>query len=324
MKILVTGGAGYIGSLAVKRLLDQGYEVIVIDDLSNSTYESLENLNVNFYLADIRDYDQIDLIFKQHKDIHTIMDFAAKLDVAESNSNPELYYDVNVNGLKVILDVAVKYNIKNFIFSSTAAVYGLLDKKLELIKEEDPTVPSNPYGNTKLIGEMMLQDYARKYNFNYIIFRYFNVVGHVKYGSTLSDITTVLPNIIRAINEKKEMKIFGGDYNTPDGTCIRDFIHVSDLVNAHINVIGNMNESNSGIYNLSIGKGTSILELVKLSEKELEKEIPYQIIDRRVGDPVVSAASNEKYLKAFQWDIEYQNIGNMIKETYYSWLDYLK
>lgn len=320
--ILVTGGAGYIGSYTVKKLLDLKYNVIIVDDLSTSTFESLEGLDVKFHNVDIRNANELEKVFASYEKIDYVFDFAARLIVEESVENPELYYDVNVIGLKNVLDMTVKYNVSNFIFSSTAAVHGLLDKKSGLISEEDPTIPSNPYGTTKLIGEFMVKDYSKKYGFNFVIFRYFNVVGHVKYGTTLSDLTTILPRIVDAIQNDVPLTVNGTDYDTPDGTCVRDFIHLEDLVQAHINLIGRLNSETKGIYNLSIGKGTGVIELIHETEKCLNIKINYNNGPRRIGDPIVSAASNKKYLDTFPWEIKYPEIGEMIEETYKSWEKY--
>lgn len=321
MKFLVTGGCGYIGSLAVKKLLKNQHEVIIVDDLSTGNLEAINGLNVIFEECDIRNYELLDAVFKKY-DIDFVMDFAAKLVVEQGQENPELYYDVNVNGLKNVLDAMVNNNVKKIIFSSTAAVYGLLDKGNSLICEDDSTVPSNTYGNTKLIGELMVKDYSLRYGLDFLIFRYFNVVGNVKYGEKLENITTIVPVIINAINNNKYLTVNGDDYETRDGSTIRDFIHIEDLVDAHIIGANNLNAKNSGIYNLSIGTGTTILELIELSSKELNKEINFIVGDRRQGDPVVSAASNDKFMNSFDWKINYTDIGMMIKETFYAWEEY--
>lgn len=318
MKILVTGGCGYIGHYAVEQLLEKGHEVIVLDDLSTGFKEGII-AETTFYQVDIRDRDAVFNVFANHK-IDLVMDFAARLIVEESNSNPSLYYDVNVNGLRTILDAMVEYDVKDIIFSSTAAVHGLLDKGDSLIVETDPTIPSNPYGETKLAGEKMIEWYAKAYGLNYVIFRYFNVVGGIKPGASVEDFTTIVPMIISSIKNDVQLKVFGGDYQTRDGSCIRDFIHVIDLVNAHTLVVENMAQIESGVYNLSIGVGTSIIELISAASNVLEKEIDYKICDRRIGDPVISAASNEKIKSAIDWEIEYPHINEMILDAYKSWI----
>lgn len=317
MKILVTGGCGYIGHYAVESLISRGHEVVIVDDLSTGFKEGKHEEAI-FYEVDIRDGEALDRIFKEHK-IDLVMDFAARLIVEESNQNPSLYYDVNVNGLRCVLDAMKDNKVKNIIFSSTAAVHGLLDKGNELITETDPTIPSNPYGETKLVGERMIQWYAEAYDMNFIIFRYFNVVGGSKPGATVEDFTTILPKIISSIKNKEQLKVFGGDYDTRDGSCIRDFIHVEDLVSAHILAVEELETIESGVYNLSIGTGTSVLELISAAANTLDKEIDYKICDRRQGDPVVSAASNEKIMNAVNWEIKYPTINQMVKEAYESW-----
>ncbi len=317
MKVLVTGGCGYIGHYAVEELLSKGHEVVVVDDLSTGYKEGI-NPDTEFHQVDIRNYDQLNAVFKNNS-IDLVMDFAARLIVEESVINPGLYYDVNVNGLRNVLEAMVENNVKNIIFSSTAAVHGLLDKGDELINEEDPTVPSNPYGETKLVGERMIEWYAKAHDLNYVSFRYFNVVGGVKPGASVEDFTTIVPKIISSIKNNEQLKVFGGDYNTRDGSCIRDFIHVKDLVEAHILVTEKFDQIESGVYNLSIGIGTSVIELIEATTTTLNKDINYQICERRVGDPVVSAATNEKIMKVIDWEIEYPTIAKMVEEAYKSW-----
>ncbi|MFV0247085.1 MAG: UDP-glucose 4-epimerase GalE [Mycoplasmatales bacterium] len=317
MNILVTGGCGYIGHYAVQDLLDLGHNVIVVDDLSTGYKEGINDKS-SFYQVDIRDYDKLLEVFTK-ENIDLVMDFAARLIVEESVENPALYYDVNINGLKNVLDCMVKTNVKNIIFSSTAAVHGLLNKGEELINEEDPTIPSNPYGETKLAGEKMIEWYAKAYDLNYVLFRYFNVVGGNKPGSDVSEFTTIVPRIISSIRDNKQLQVFGNDYPTRDGSTIRDFIHVYDLVSAHILMVDKIDSIESGVYNLSIGQGTTILELINSAAKTLNKEIDYKVAPRREGDPIVSAATNDKILKVIDWNIKYPTIYDMIKESYESW-----
>lgn len=316
MKILVTGGCGYIGHYAVEDLLKSGHEVVVVDDLSTGFAEGI-NPDSEFHQVDIRDYDALNSVFKGAS-IDLVLDFAARLIVEESVTNPGLYYDVNVKGLKNVLDAMVENDVKNIIFSSTAAVHGLLDKGDELINETDPTVPSNPYGETKLVGEKMIEWYAQAHGLNYVSFRYFNVVGGSKPGATVEDFTTIVPKIIASIKNNKQLKVFGGDYQTRDGSCIRDFIHVEDLVSAHMLIIEKFAEIESGVYNLSIGTGTTVIELITAASKTLNKEIDYVISEPRIGDPVVSVATNEKIMKVINWPIKYPTIEEMIAEAYKS------
>ncbi len=314
MNVLVTGGLGYIGRYAVEELLKKGHSVIVVDNLSASTKEAIIE-ETKVYIDDIRDEEAINKIFKENK-IDLVMDFAAKLIVEESVVKPDIYYDVNVNGVRVILDAMVNNNVKNIIFSSTAAVHGLLDKGTELITEQDLTIPSNPYGETKLAAEKMIKDYAKAYSLNYTIFRYFNVVGGRKIGTDVSEFTTILPRIISSIKNGTQLKVFGTDYPTRDGSCIRDFIHVYDLVEAHILVAEKIKSIESGVYNLSVGKGTTVIELINSTSKVLGIDIEYKKSKRREGDPIVSAASNEKIMNAIDWKIKYKDIEEMVKEAY--------
>lgn len=316
MKILVTGGCGYIGHYAVEELLKNGHEVVVVDDLSTGFAEGI-NPNSEFHQVDIRDFNSLNAVFKDaHIDL--VMDFAARLIVEESVTNPGLYYDVNVNGLKNVLDAMVANNVKNIIFSSTAAVHGLLDKGDDLINENDPAIPSNPYGETKLAGERMIEWYAQAYDLHYVSFRYFNVVGGSKPGATVEAFTTIVPKIISSIKNDQQLTVYGGDYQTRDGSCIRDFIHVEDLVAAHMLVTEKFSDIDSGVYNLSIGIGTTVIELIEAASTTLNKEINYVIGEHRVGDPVVSVATNEKIMKVIDWNIKYPTIQQMIAEAYES------
>ncbi len=313
MKVLVTGGAGYIGSLVCRKLLDKGVQVVIVDDLSTGFIEGVDH-RAKFYNGDIRDVDFLDNVFNSENISH-VMDFAAKLDVAESWVIPEQYYDINVFGLSNILKCMKKYCVNNIIFSSTAAVYGMLDKGNELINEEDLTIPSNPYGDTKLDGEKLIQYFCKVNNINYLIFRYFNVVGGTKPGVDVDYFTTILPKIISSIKNGNKLVINGDDYETPDGTCIRDYIHVEDLANAHILGAEQLSDENSGIYNLSIGRGTSILELITTVKNTMAVDVEFEVGPRRLGDPVVSAASSEKFNSVFKWNLIYDDFKTMIESA---------
>ncbi len=321
MNILVTGGYGYIGSHFIKDILKLGHKIVVVDDFSTGFLEALGGYDVDCQICDIRNKESLSLIFANNK-FDIVYDFAAKLIAPESVVKPELYYDVNVLGLKNVLDCMLEYNVKKIVFSSTAAVHGLLDKKNELIVETDPTVPVNPYGESKLVGEKMIESYSKAYGIDYIIFRYFNVVGSVKYGEQLSNISSVVPSLINSINTGDSFKVFGHDYPTRDGSCIRDYIHIADLVCAHTLVCDHVCEENNGVYNLSIGMGTTVFELIKQTNDALNIDIKFELAQRREGDPVISAADNSKFTSKFPWDIKYCDIGEMVKETYTSWMKY--
>lgn len=297
MKVCVIGGAGYIGSHTVYELIDDHHEVVVIDNLSTGEREAVHP-DAKFYLGDITNFEQLDDIFQQECDVKpfdAVMHFAAKIVVPESVEKPLEYYHNNVEGVRVMLAVMAKHNIKNVIFSSTAAVYGQPQKGI--CQEEDETKPINPYGETKLASEKMIQWVANAYDMNYCIFRYFNVAGahnSLKIGLNRDNLTHIIPITVQtALKVRESMNIFGDDYDTEDGTCVRDYIHVSDLAYAH--VLGMkyiVNENKSGIFNLGSSKGYSVLEVVN----EVSKYAPvdYTVGPRRAGDPAMLIASSSK------------------------------
>lgn len=320
MKVIVTGGAGYIGSVAVKDLIKKGAQVVVIDNLSLGSMDAVDP-KAEFILADIRDEEKMMEIFKKHADADLVMDFAAKLNVAESVEQPLEYYDVNVNGLRVVLKSMEENSIKKIIFSSTAAVYGMIDKGNELINEEDPIDLLTPYGSTKFAGERMIQEFSVAKDIEYVIFRYFNVAGGRKIGVELETQTTIIPAILQAVKNGHPLSIFGDDYNTPDGTCIRDYIHVEDLVDAHILAAEKLAKgtANSGIYNLAIGRGISILELIEAAQKAIGREVEHIITERRPGDPSGMAADGTKAMKEFGWQPKWTSVEEIIKDAAKAW-----
>lgn len=317
MKVLVTGGAGYIGSHAVKRLIDKKYDVIVIDNLSSSCEEAIDS-RAKFYKIDIMDSNKLDKVFKENK-IDIVMHFAAKISAPESLEYPLEYYSNNVSGTNVLLAVMKRHNVNNIVFSSTAAVYGLLDKGNEVIVETDPTVPINPYGQTKLAAEDMIRWANNAYGLNYIIFRYFNVAGNSKIGSEPHSQSAVIPKILNvAGGECNNFCIFGDDYNTKDGTCIRDYIHVEDLVEAHVLAAEKMyiKQHENGIYNLGNGKGFTVLEIFNKAALVTGLSIPMEIGPRRKGDPIISVASSQKARLKLGWKPKYKNIEEIIKSAW--------
>lgn len=320
MKVIVTGGAGYIGSVAVNNLIETGNEVIVIDDLSLGSLEAV-NSKAKFYLGDIRDEEKMLEIFNENSDADLVMDFAAKLNVAESVEQPLEYYDVNVNGLRVVLKSMEAVGINKIIFSSTAAVYGMIDKGTELINENDPIDLLTPYGSTKYAGERMIQEFANTKGIQYVIFRYFNVAGGRKIGVDLETQTTIIPAILTAVKNGKALKIFGNDYPTPDGTCVRDYIHVNDLVDAHVKAANGLYKGNvnSGIYNLAIGRGISILELIEAAETAIGKTVEHVFTDRRPGDPSGMAADGSKAMNEFGWTPKWTDVEAIIKDAAIAW-----
>ncbi|MGL5088145.1 MAG: UDP-glucose 4-epimerase GalE [Cetobacterium sp.] len=318
-KILVTGGAGYIGSHAVVELLDSGYEVIVLDNLENG-YVDLVDKRAKFYKGDIRDISSFEKVFSDNK-IDTVMNFAGYIKVGESVIEPNMYYLNNTYGVMNIIEVMKKYNVKNIIFSSTAAVYGEVDCE-GLVYEDYPTNPINPYGASKLMAERVILDAAKAYNINYSIFRYFNVGGaHEKYqiGQKGDGVTALIPIILQtAKGEREKLSIYGDNYLTEDGTGIRDYIHVVDLVRAHIAALPCLEKNISDIYNLGNGNGFSVLQMLNAAKKVTGVEIKSEVIERRAGDPASVVASSEKARKVLGWEPEYVDVAKII-DTAWNW-----
>lgn len=317
--ILVTGGAGYIGSHAVVELLDSGYNVIVLDNLENG-YIELVDKRAKFYQGDIRDINSFENIFKENE-IDAVMNFAGYIKVGESVFEPNKYYLNNTYGVMNVAEVMKKYNVKNIIFSSTAAVYGEV-KCDGLVYEDYPTAPINPYGASKLMAERVIIDAAKAYGINYSIFRYFNVGGaHEKYhiGQKGDGVTALIPIILQAAKgEREKLSIYGDDYPTKDGTGIRDYIHVVDLVRAHIAALPALDKNISGIYNLGNGNGFSVLEMLNAAKKVTNIDIKSEVVEKREGDPASVVAASEKARDILGWKPEYTDVEKII-ETAWNW-----
>jgi UDP-glucose 4-epimerase len=287
VRILVTGGAGYIGSHVVKLLLENtNNEIIVLDSLITgfqSTIDTLQTIRkFKFIQADLSNWDIIENIFK-NENFNGIIHFAASLIVPESVQNPLKYYLNNTANTTNLVQLATKYNIKKLIFSSTAAVYGepSIDKVKNGIKEDFPTNPINPYGQSKLFSEKIIQDSAKVSDLKYVIFRYFNVAGaspDLKIGQKTLNATHLIKVASEcAINKREKISIFGDDYPTPDGTCIRDYIHVVDLASAHIKALEYLNNNDSDIFNIGYSKGFSVKDVIytmkKISNKDFKVDM---------------------------------------------------
>lgn len=311
-KILVTGGAGYIGSHTVLELLNAGYEVVVVDNLYNSSKKSLEIVKretkkeIKFYQADVRDKEKLEEIFKNEKNIFAVIHFAGLKAVGESCEIPLAYYDNNISGTICLCEVMEKYNCKNIIFSSSATVYG--DPKEVPITENFDLSVTNPYGRTKLMLEEILRDvHNADNNWNVVLLRYFNPIGAHICGDMGEDPNGIPNNLLPyitqvAVGKLKQVSVFGNDYDTKDGTGVRDYIHVVDLAKGHVKAIKKL-EKNSGVsvYNLGTGKGYSVLEVIKNMEKAVGEKIPYIITERRKGDIAECYADSSKAEKELNW-----------------------
>lgn len=316
MKILVTGGAGYIGSHTCVELLEAGYDVVVVDNLYNASEKSIERIreitgkDLTFYKADILDYDALDQIFSDEK-VDCVIHFAGLKAVGESVAKPLEYYQNNIAGTLVLCDVMRKHGVKNIIFSSSATVYG--DPAFIPITEKCPKgTPTNPYGWTKHMIEQILTDFhTADAEWNVILLRYFNPIGAHKSGLIGEDPKGIPNNLLPyvaqvAIGKLECLGVFGDDYDTPDGTGVRDYIHVVDLAQGHVKAIDKIKE-NPGvkIYNLGTGKGYSVLDVVKAFEKACGHKIPYAIKPRRPGDIATCYSDASLAKEELGWEAQY-------------------
>ena len=303
--ILVTGGAGYIGSHLVLSLLEQSKEVIVFDSLELGHIEIIEKLKeygkLKFIQGNLKNLDEIRGVFLSNK-IESVVHFAAYSQVAESVINPQKYYYNNVYGTLNLLNAMLEFGVKKIVFSSTAATYG--EPEYSPIDENHPQKPINPYGNSKLMIEKILDDYDRAYNLRSVRLRYFNVAGadsSARIGEWHEPETHLIPNVLKATSDKV-FKLFGTDYDTPDGTCIRDYINVEDLADAHIKALEYLDNGGvTNFFNLGTKEGNSVKEVFSYCEKIKEDKIPLEICPRRSGDPAKLVADNTKALSELGW-----------------------
>lgn len=317
MKILVVGGAGYIGSHAVKQLIENGDEVIVIDNLETGHRESIPQ-NVPFYQVDIRNKEELKAVLEK-ENVDGVIHFAANSLVGESMTNPLKYYNNNVTGTETLLEVLIETGVKNIVFSSTAATYGEVTEMP--ILESTPTSPTNTYGETKLAIEKMLKWTHEAHALNYVCLRYFNVAGADESGTIGEAHTTethLIPLILQVpLGQRPHITVFGTDYPTKDGTCIRDYIHITDLVNAHILALRYlMAGGESNIFNLGSNTGYSVLEMIEAARAVTGHPIPMEIGERRAGDPALLIASSEKAKKVLGWQPQYTDIKYIIASAW--------
>ena len=319
MKILVTGGLGFIGSHTVVCLQEHGYEVVIIDNLYNTRIEVLENITKitgkkpDYYNIDVRDKKAVQDFFTANQDIKGVIHFAASKAVNESVVNPLLYYENNINALVYILQELEKLNQVKFIFSSSCTVYGQAD--LMPITENAPLKQAmSPYGNTKSIGEEIIHDVATVTTIDAILLRYFNPIGAHE-SALIGELPLGIPqNLVpfitqTAIRKREMLSVYGNDYPTADGTCIRDYIHVVDLAEAHVialkRLLENKNLEKVETFNLGTGKGSSVLEVIESFEKVSEVKLPYKIVDRRAGDIIEAFANTDKANEVLGWKAKY-------------------
>lgn len=317
MRLLVLGGAGYIGSHTALELIKKGHEVIVVDNLVTG-YEKAVPDKAVFYQGDIRNFDFLDNLFKTEK-IDAVIHFAAYSLVGESVTNPLKYYDNNLYGTKVLLEAMIKNNVNKIVFSSTAATYG--EPENIPILESDRTCPTNPYGETKLAMEKMFHWASKAHGLSYVSLRYFNACGADatgQIGEAHNPESHLIPLVLQVPNGKREsVSIYGTDYDTPDGTCIRDYIHVTDLAEAHILAVEYLaNGGESDIFNLGNGVGYSVREVIETARNVTGHPIPATEVPRRAGDPARLVASGEKAKRVLGWEPKIKKLDEIIASAW--------
>ena len=319
MSILVVGGAGYIGSHMVKRLIEQGQEVVVVDNLSTGHRKAVDE-KARFYEGDIRNHVFLKGVFDR-ENIDAVVHFAAFSIVPESMEKPLKYFDNNTAGMVALLEEMRDHDVKRIIFSSTAATYGVPEKSP--IEETDRQAPINPYGESKLMMEKIIRWADQAYGIKFVALRYFNVAGAYPDGSIGEDHgpeTHLTPIILQvAAGQRDQLKIFGDDYNTPDGTNVRDYVHVLDLVDAHILAINYLKAGNdSDVFNLGSSTGFSVKQMVEAAREVTGEPIPAEIAERRPGDPDSLIAASQKARDVLKWQPQYDDVKEII-QTAWNW-----
>ena len=317
MAILVCGGAGYIGSHAVHQLIEKGESVVIVDNLQTGHRDAVHP-KAKFYEGDSRDADVLDKIFTENA-IDTVVHFAANSLVGESVEKPLKYFNNNVYGMQILLESMVKHSVDKIVFSSTAAVYG--EPKRIPILEDDPTEPTNPYGESKRIMEKMMKWVSRANGVRFVSLRYFNAAGAIEDGSIGEDHNPeshLIPLILQVpMGKRDHITVFGEDYPTPDGTCLRDYIHVIDLADAHVLAIDYLRKGGeSNIFNLGNGRGFSVKEMIEAAKKATGRDIKVEIGARRAGDPAQLIASSEKAKKVLGWRPKYTDVKQIIQTAW--------
>ena len=315
MKILVTGGAGYIGSVVTTELLKVGHEVVVFDNLTRGHRQALPEA-ATLVVGDVTDRESLKQLFKQHS-VEAVMHFAALIEVAESMKVPERYFRNNSAGTLTLLEAMLAAGVSRFVFSSTAALYGNADRTP--IQEEDKLAPTNPYGDSKFLVERMLGWMNEVHGLRYASLRYFNASGAARpdLGEAHSPESHLIPLILKvALGQRPSIAIFGTDYSTPDGCCIRDYIHVLDLASAHLLALDALSQSSRLVYNLGTGQGFSVREVIEVARRVTGHPIPAIECPRRPGDPSILVASSEKIQKELGWRSKHSDLEHIVSSAW--------
>ena len=313
-RILVTGGAGYVGSVCTRQLLACGHAVVIVDDLSTGHAEALPQ-GVAFHRLNYGDRDGVAKVLRQHS-IDAVFHFAAKALIPESVSNPGMFFDVNVGSGISFLETLRCFGIKRFVFSSSAAVYG--NPRFVPIDENQPKDPVNSYGETKLMFERVLRWYAAAYDWTVAAFRYFNASGATDdAGENHCPETHIIPLLLEAATgERPHFEIYGDDYPTPDGTCIRDYVHVSDIASAHLLALEMPDHTGMQAYNIGTGQGYSVREVIREVEEVTVSKIPVRVASKRPGDPAVLCASPKKLIAELNWTPRSSDLKNIVRSAW--------
>jgi UDP-glucose 4-epimerase len=319
MKILLTGGAGYVGSACLRWLLGHGHDPIAYDDMREGNTAAVPDASRRLIVGDIAETDRLAEVLRQHG-VEAVMHFAALASVPDSIADPESYYRVNVVGTKSVLDAMRAAGVGKLLFSSTAATYGF---RAEMpLREDSPQTPETPYGTTKLVAEWLIKDYARAYGLGYTLLRYFNASGadpDGDFGEDRRHEGHLIPLILQvAVGRRPRVMIYGADYSTKDGTCVRDYVHTSDLAQAHQRAVEALEPGMGRAYNLGSGTGATVLEVLRACEEMVGRPIAHEIVGRRAGDPAVLIATPEKIIKELGWSPRYTDIRDIVR-TAWDW-----
>jgi UDP-glucose 4-epimerase len=319
MKILLTGGAGYVGSACLRWLLKHGHDPIAYDNLSEGNTAAVPDSQSRLIIGDIADTDRLTAVLRQ-RHIEAVMHFAALASVPDSITDPEAYYRVNVSGTKSVLDSMRSTGVRKILFSSTAATYGFHAEMP--LQEISPQTPETPYGTTKLASEWLIKDYARAYGLGYTLLRYFNASGadpDGEFGEDRRHEAHLIPLIFQAaVGRRPKVMIYGDDYPTADGTCVRDYVHTADLAQAHQLAVETLEPGMGRAYNLGSGTGVTVLKVLRACEAAAGRPIPHEFAGRRPGDPAVLIASPEKITRELNWSPRHSDIHEIVR-TAWEW-----